>query len=185
MSVPATTKAGTSTWAIDPAHSAVEFSVKHMMVATVKGRFTGLAGTVHLDEANPANSSVEATVDLSTVSTGNEQRDGHLRTDDFFNSEQFKQATFRSTRIEVVDSENAKVYGTLTIRDVTKDVVLDTEFEGQGKDAYGKQRAGFTAQTTINRLDYGVKWNPALETGGVAVSNRVKLIVHVAAVRQD
>jgi polyisoprenoid-binding protein YceI len=170
---------------IDPTHSSAEFAVKHMMVATAKGRFTKLEGAIQLNEASPAASAVTATVDTTSVDTGQAQRDGHLRTDDFFNAEKFPTATFRSTRVEQVDEENAKVYGELTIRDVTKDVVFDVEFEGQGQDAYGKQRAGFTATTAINRLDYGIKWNPALEAGGFAVSNRVKLTLHIAAVKQD
>lgn len=183
----ATTKpqVGTSTWAIDAVHSSAEFAVKHMMVATAKGRFTKLEGTIQLDEANPAASLVNATVDTTSVDTGQPQRDGHLRTDDFFNAEQYPTATFRSTRVEPVDAENAKVYGDLTIRGVTKEIVFDVEYEGQGKDAYGKQRAGFTAQAAFNRLDFGIKWNPALEAGGFAVSNRVKLTLHIAAVRQD
>ena len=185
MTAATTQQVGTSTWVIDPTHSSAEFAVKHMMVATAKGRFTRLEGTIQLDEANPAASAVIATVDTTSVDTGQAQRDGHLRTDDFFNAEQFPTATFRSTRVEPIDAETAKVYGELTIRDVTKDVVFDVEFEGQGKDAYGKQRAGFTATTAINRLDYGIKWNPALEAGGFAVSNRVKLTLHIAAVRQD
>jgi polyisoprenoid-binding protein YceI len=185
MSASTAAKIATGTWVIDPVHSSVEFAVKHMMVATAKGRFTGVAGTITLDEANPAASSVEATIDLSTVDTGNAQRDGHLRTDDFFNAEQHPQAIFRSTRVEPNDDTSAKVYGTLTIRDVTKDVVLDVEFEGQGLDGYGKQRAGFTAEFAINRLDYGIKWNAAMEAGGVALSNRVKMTLHIAAVRQD
>lgn len=174
-----------TTWAIDPVHSSVEFSVKHMMVATAKGRFTKVEGTIQLDEANPANASIVATVDTTSVDTGNAQRDGHLRTDDFFNADQYPVATFRSTRVERIDDERAKVHGDLTIRDVTRPVTFDVEFEGQGQDAYGKQRAGFTAETAINRLDYGIKWNPALEAGGFAVSNRVKLTLHIAAVRQD
>lgn len=185
MSASTTPQVGTGTWVIDPVHSSVEFAVKHMMVATAKGRFTGVSGTVQFDPANPASGSVEATVDLTTVDTGNAQRDGHLRTDDFFNAEKFANATFRSTRVEQIDDDNAKVYGDLTIRDVTKEVVLDVEFEGQGKDGYGKQRAGFTATTAFNRLDFGIKWNPALEAGGFTVSNRVKLTMHIAAVRQD
>ena len=180
-----TPQVSTSTWVIDPVHSFAEFSVKHMMVATAKGRFTTLEGTLQLDEANPANSSVVASIDVASIDTGEPKRDAHLRADDFFNVEQYPRATFRSTRIEPVDDEHAKVYGELTIRNVTRPVVFDVEFEGQGKDAYGQQRAGFTAETAINRLDYGIKWNPALETGGFAVGNRVKLTLHIAAVRQD
>lgn len=185
MSASTTPHVGTGTWVIDPVHSSVEFAIKHMMVATAKGRFTGLAGSIQLDEANPANSSVEATIDLTSVDTGNAQRDGHLRTEDFLGAEQFARATFRSTRIEPIDDTTAKVYGELTIRDVTKDVALDVAFEGQGQDAFGKQLAGFTAETAINRLDFGIKWNQALETGGFALSNRVKLTMHIAAIRQD
>ena len=181
----ATPQVGTSTWAIDPIHSFAEFSVKHMMVATAKGRFTTLEGTLQLDEANPANASVVASIDVASIDTGEPKRDGHLRSDDFFNVEQYPRATFRSTRVEQVDDERAKVYGELTIRDVTKPVVFDVEFEGQGTDAYGNQRAGFTATTAIDRLDYGIKWNPALETGGFVVSNRVKLTLHISAVKQS
>jgi len=180
----ATPQVGASTWVIDPVHSFAEFSVKHMMVATAKGRFTKLEGTLQLDEANPANSSVVASIDISSVDTGEPKRDAHLRADDFFLAEQHPQATFRSTRVEQTDEEHAKVYGDLTIRGVSRPVVLDVEFEGQGKDAYGNQRAGFTVTTAIDRLDYGIKWNPALETGGFVVSNRVKLTLHIAAVKQ-
>ena len=178
------TEAATSTWAIDPVHSFAEFAVKHMMVATAKGRFTTLAGTLQLDAAHPANSSVVASIDIASIDTGEPKRDGHLRTDDFFNAEQHPRATFRSSRVEPVDEEHAKVYGELTIRDVTRPVVFDVEFEGQGTDAYGHQRAGFTATTALDRLDYGIRWNPALETGGFVVSNRVKLTLHISAVKQ-
>lgn len=185
MSANTASQVGTGTWVIDSAHSFAEFAVKHMMVATAKGRFTKLSGTLKFDEANPAASSVEASVDVTSVDTGQPQRDGHLRNDDFFSADQYPEATFRSTRVELDGAEMAKVYGALSIRGITKDVVLDVEFEGQGQDAYGKQRAGFTAQTTINRLDYGIQWNPAIETGGFVVSNRVKLTLNIAAVRQD
>ena len=178
------TQAATGTWVIDPIHSFAEFSVKHMMVATAKGRFTTLEGTLQLDEANPASASVVASIDVASIDTGEPKRDGHLRSDDFFNVEQHPRATFRSTRVEPVDEEHARVYGELTIRDVTRPVVFDVEFEGQGQDAYGNQRAGFTATTAIDRLDYGIKWNPALETGGFVVGNRVKLTLHISAVKQ-
>ncbi len=177
-------QSATGTWVIDPVHSFAEFAVKHMMVATAKGRFTKLEGTLQLDEANPANASVVASIDIASIDTGEPKRDGHLRADDFFNVEQYPRATFRSSRVEPVDEEHAKVYGELTIRGVTRPVVLDVEFEGQGKDAYGNQRAGFTATTAIDRLDYGIKWNPALETGGFVVANRVKLTLHISAVKQ-
>lgn len=174
-----------TTWEIDPTHSFAEFGVKHMMVATAKGRINNIAGVIRLNEVNPAASSVEATADMASIDTSNTQRDQHLRTDDFFNIEQFPTASFRSTSIEVVDRDRAKVHGDLTLRGVTKDVVFDVELEGRGTDAYGKQRVGFNAEATINRLDFGVKWNPAIETGGFVVSDRVKLTINVSAVRSS
>ncbi len=185
MSTTAQPQTGTHTWVIDPVHSAIEFSVKHMMVATAKGRFTKFEGTVTFDPQHPQNTAAVATIEVSSIDTGNDQRDEHLRTNDFFLAEQYPTATFRSTRIALEDDEKAKMYGDLTIRGVTKPIVLDVEFEGQGQDAYGKQRAGFTATTAIDRLDYGINWNPALETGGVVVSNRVKLTINISAIRQD
>ncbi len=177
-------QAGTSTWQLDPAHSSVEFSVKHMMMTTVRGRFKDVTATLTGDRDHPQAAGVEATIDAASIDTGVADRDAHLRGPDFFNAEQYPTATFRSTRVEPVDDEHAKIYGELTIRDVTRPVVLDVEYEGQGKDAYGNQRAGFTATTTINRLEYGLKWNPLLETGGAVVSDRVKLTLHIAAVKQ-
>ncbi len=180
-----TTAAATTTWAIDPVHSIAEFSVKHMMISTVKGRFRTVAGTIQLDEANPANSSVTAEIDVASIETGEAQRDGHLRSDDFFNAEQYPQLTFRSTRIEKKSDEEWKIAGQLTIRDVTQDVTLDTEYSGQITDPYGKQRAGFTAETTLSRKEFGLKWNALLETGGAVVSDRVKVTLHLEAIRQD
>lgn len=175
----------TTTWSIDSAHSSAEFSVKHMMVATARGRIATISGSIALDEANPAASSVEASADLSSIDTGNAQRDQHLRADDFFNTEQYPTATFRSTRVEVRDAEHAMVYGELTVRGISQEVAFDVELEGRGLDAYGKERLGLTAETSINRLDFGVKWNPAIETGGVVLGNRVRITLHVSAVRQD
>ena len=175
--------AGTSTWNIDGAHSIVEFAVKHMMVSTVKGRFKDVKGTVHIDESDPARSRVEAAVDVASVDTGAEQRDEHLRSDDFFNAAEYPQITFRSTGVSGA-GEDWKVEGDLTIRDVTRPVVLDLEFEGRGPDAYGGERAGFTATTKINRRDFGVNWNGLIEAGGVVVSDTVKISLHIQAVRQ-
>lgn len=178
-------RTATTTWTIDPAHSSAEFSVKHMMVATARGRITTISGVITLNEGNPIASSVEASADLSSIDTGNAQRDQHLRTDDFFSIEQFPTATFRSTRVEVQDAERGKVYGELTVRGMSREVAFDVELEGRGLDAYGKERIGFTAKTNINRLDYGVKWNPAIETGGVVLGNRVRITLHLSAIRQD
>ncbi len=175
----------TGTWQIDAVHSTVGFAAKHAMVATTRGRFETYTGGATIDVTDVDGSSLWVDIDAASVSTGNEQRDGHLKSADFFHVEQHPRATFRSTRVEQTDEEHAKVYGDLTIRGVTRPVVLDVEFEGQGKDAYGNQRAGFTATTAIDRLDYGIKWNPALETGGFVVSNRVKLTLHISAVKQS
>lgn len=171
------------TWNIDATHSIAEFAVRHMMVSTVKGRFGRLEGAIEGDESNPAASSVRATIDVASIDTHDEQRDGHLRSDDFFNAEKYPSITFVSKRVEPVDAENFRVIGDLTIRDVTKEVVLDTEFEGQVRDPYGNQRAGFTATTQINRRDFGVSFNGALETGGMIVADKVKITLHIEAVR--
>jgi polyisoprenoid-binding protein YceI len=177
------TQAGLSTWTIDPTHTIAEFAVKHMMVSTVKGRFRELSGAIQLDEADPTRSSVEVEIETASVDTALEERDNHLRSDDFFNAERFPKITFRSTEIDRLDDENYLVTGHLTIRDVTKEVVLATEFEGQGPDAFGGYRAGFTATTTINRKDFGLNWNAFIEAGGVAVGDK-KITLHVEAIRQ-
>jgi polyisoprenoid-binding protein YceI len=178
--------AGTSTWTIDAVHSSAEFAVKHMMVSTVKGRFSGVEGTLRIDEARPEASTIEAAIDVASVDTGVEQRDAHLRSDDFFNAEQFPKISFRSTKIERADNAPTwKLTGDLTIRDVTRSVVLDVVEDGRGADAYGNDRAGFTAETKISRKDFGVKWNQLIETGGVAVGDTVKITLNIAAVRQN
>jgi polyisoprenoid-binding protein YceI len=178
-------KAGTdvSTWTIDGAHSSAEFAVKHMMVSTVKGRFRSVAGTLQIDEADPTRSSIEASIDVASVDTGAEQRDEHLRSDDFFNVEAYPAITFRGTRISGAGDE-WKLDGDLTIRDVTRPVSLDVEFEGKGPDAFGGERAGFAATTKINRRDFGVNWNGLIEAGGVVVSDTVKITLNIEAVKQ-
>jgi polyisoprenoid-binding protein YceI len=183
LQTPETAAAATSTWAIDPTHSTAEFAVKHMMVSTVKGRFKSLSGTVQVDEADPTRSVVEAAIDVASVDTGAEQRDEHLRSDDFFNAERFPQITFRSTRIGGKD-DAWKLEGDLTIRDVTKPVALHVEFEGRAPDAYGGERAGFIATTKIRRSEFGVNWNSLIEAGGVAVSDTVKITLNIELVRQ-
>lgn len=175
---------GAGTWTIDGTHSAAEFAVKHMMVSTVKGRFKNLTGTLHIDGANPAASRIEAAIDVASVDTGAEQRDEHLRSDDFFNAAQYPEIKFRSTGISG-KGDDWKMEGELTIRDVTRPVALDVEFEGRGPDAYGGERAGFTATTKINRKDFGVNWNGLIEAGGVVVSDTVKITLNIEAVRQS
>ena len=178
-----TTQTAISTWNIDASHSIAEFAVKHMMIATAKGRFATLEGAIEIDEANPLASSASASIDVASIDTKDEQRDAHLRSDDFFNAEKFPKITFASKRVERVDADNYRVLGDLTIRDVTKEVVLDTEFGGQVADPWGNQRAGFMATTQVNRKEFGLKWNNLLETGAVAVGDKVKITLHIEAVR--
>src|SRR5713101_6970696 len=178
------TQTATSTWTIDPTHSIAEFAVKHLVITTVKGRFRDLEGTLHIDEVQPENSSVEATIDVASIDTNVPDRDAHLRSDDFFNAEKFPKIIFRSTRIERVNDANYKVHGDLTIRDVTREVVLDTEFEGQIDDPRANRRAGLTAATQISRKEFGVKWNQLIEAGGAMVGDNVKITLHIEAVRQ-
>src|SRR5262245_48278852 len=180
-----TTQTAVTTWSIDPTHSSAEFAVKHMMISTVKGQFGSLEGTLTIDEADPANSSAHASIDVASIDTREPQRDAHLRSDDFFNAEKHPTITFHSTRVEKVDDERWKVHGDLTIRDVTLPVTLDTEFEGQTVDFQGKHRAGFTAETAISRKEFGLKWNALLETGGAVVGDRVKITLHIEAVREE
>jgi polyisoprenoid-binding protein YceI len=176
-----TAPATRSIWQIDPAHTLVEFAVRHMMVSTVKGRFTGVKGTIAVDPANPAASTVEAEIDVKTVVTGADQRDQHLLTSDFFEVEKYPTITFTSTRIEPQGEERAKVYGNLTLHGVTKEVVLDTELTGVGKNPWGKEVAGFEGRTSISRKDFGLGFNVALETGGVLLGDTIRIEISVEA----
>lgn len=173
-----------ATWTIDKTHSNVDFSVKHLMVTTVRGHFRDFEGSIYIDEDNIANSTVEASIDVSSVDTNMPDRDNHLRSDDFFNAEKFPKITFKSTRVEAGGDRHAKVYGDLTIRDITRQVVLDTEFEGRIDDPWGNERAAFTAKTKISRNDFNVRWNQALETGGLVVGDEVKITLSVEAIRE-
>jgi polyisoprenoid-binding protein YceI len=173
----------TTTWKVDPVHSNVEFAVRYAMLSTVRGHFSNFEGTITLDPENPANSKAVGTIDAASIDTGNEQRDGHLRTGDFFEVEQYPNITFESTRIEP-SGDRWKVYGNLTIRGVTREVVLNTEYLGQMKDAWGNERAGFEASTEINRKAFGLNWNAPLEqAGGMLVSDNVKLNLNISAIQ--
>ena len=177
----AATQAPVHTWSIDPSHSLAEFSVRHMMVSTVKGRFTNLSGSITFDPANLAASAVTAVIETNSITTSDEQRDAHLRSADFFDAETFPTITFQSTRVEPVSNERVRIVGNLTIRDATHEVVLDAELNGQGTNPWGKQVVGFSAQTSINRKDFGLNWNVALEAGGVLVSDTIKIALEVEA----
>ena len=183
-SVSTQTRERTTTWSIDPSHSLVEFSAKHMMFATVKGRFTGIRGTIVDHHDDPTKSSVEAEIDAASLTTGDPQRDAHLKSPDFLDVECYPTITFRSTRIEG-PREHFKVTGELSLHGVTREVTLDTEFNGRGINPYGKEVAGFSASTQLNRKDFGLNWNVALETGGVLVGDTIKVNIEVEAVRQD
>jgi polyisoprenoid-binding protein YceI len=172
-----------TTWQIDPAHTEVGFSVKHLMISTVRGRFAGVKGTIVFDEVNPASSSAEVEIDTATIDTRAEQRDAHLRSADFFEVEKYPTMTFRSRRVERLGNGRYRIIGDLTIRDVTREVVLDATDEGRGRDPWGGDRLGFSATTTIDRSDFGLTWNQALETGGVLVSNEIKISIDIEAVR--
>jgi polyisoprenoid-binding protein YceI len=171
-------------WTIDTAHSSVEFSVKHMMIATVRGRFTEFAGTVVLNEQNPEASSAEGWVEINSVDTRDAARDAHLRSGDFFDAEAHPRMTFRSTRIRRTGGDSFKVAGEMTIRGVTREVVFDVTYEGENMDPWGNRRRGFTAQTSFNRKDFGLTWNVALETGGVLVAEQVKVNVEMELIYQ-
>ena len=173
-------------WMIDPAHTQVEFGVKHMMFTTVRGQFAAFEGSVDYDATNPAASGVSVTIDASSIDTGVEDRDAHLRSGDFFDVEQFPQITFRSTAVEgsLEQGGSFRIIGDLTIRGETREVALDASFDGTGTDPWGGTRAGFTAKTKIDRRDFGLTWNQALETGGVLVGHDITISLQVQAVLQ-
>lgn len=168
------------TWDIDASHSDVSFSVRHMMVSKVKGNFARFSGEL-VTADNVLDSSVSADIELDSIDTRNEQRDGHIRTADFFDVENFPTMTYRSTGIRE-DGGAYIVNGELTLRGVTKSVPLRLELNGFGPDAYGGVRAGFTGTTEINRTDFGVNWNGAIEAGGVVVSEKVAITLEIEAV---
>jgi polyisoprenoid-binding protein YceI len=179
---------GIPTWHLDPAHSSVEFSVKHMMMTTVRGRFKAVTATLTGDRDHPEDAGVEATIEVPSIDTGVADRDAHLRGTDFFDADRFPQITFRSTRIENPPREEGdrfRVVGDLVIRDSAMEVTLDCEYQGRGTDPWGKTRAGFSFRTEIDRREWGLKWNQAIETGGVLVANKVRIEGEVQFVRQD
>jgi polyisoprenoid-binding protein YceI len=173
-----------STWTIDPAHSHVAFAIKHLMIATVRGRFTQMHGTVTVDESDPASASIDITIPTASVFTGDEKRDGHLRSPDFFDVERYPNMTFGSKRVEARSNEAFRVVGDLTIRGVTREVTLDVQMLGRAKDPWGQEHTAFEATTRINRGDYGLTWNAALETGGVLVGDEVNISIEVQLLRQ-
>ncbi len=181
------TETGISTWKLDAAHTLVGFSAKHMMFTTVRGKFNEVEGTIVVNADDPNGSSVEVTIPAASIDTGVEQRDGHLKSADFLDVEHYPTITFRSKRVEGAanrEGDRFKVIGDLTIRGETREVTLDATYDGEGKDPWGGTRAGFSATTKIDRRDWGLTWNAALETGGVLVSNELKIEIEAQAVKQ-
>ena len=178
----------TISWQIDPAHSSVEFAVKHMMFTTVRGRFKDVKGTIEIDDENPDRSTVNVEIAAASIDTGTADRDGHLRSADFLDVENHPTITFRSKRVDGAarkEGDRFKMTGDLTIRGTTMEVTLESQYEGTGKDPWGGTRSGARATASIDRRDWGLKWNQALETGGILVANEVKIEVEVQAVRQQ
>ncbi|HEX8002253.1 MAG TPA: YceI family protein [Mycobacteriales bacterium] len=176
----------TGTWDIDPSHSSLEFAAKHAMVTTVRGRFSAFTGTLYLDAADPSKSTAEVTIDVASLDSRSDQRDEHLRSGDFFDVANHPTITFKSTRAAAGKNDDEyRLWGDLTIRGVSREVELAITFTGSAQDPWGKLRAGFEGSTTVNRKDWGLTWNVALEAGGILVSDKVKLSLDIAAVKRE
>jgi polyisoprenoid-binding protein YceI len=174
----------TQTWQIDSSHSGIHFSVRHLVIAKVRGQFSRWTGAVELPEGELAQGSVAVTIDASSIDTGVADRDAHLRSADFFDVATYPELTFKSRRVEALGGARLKVIGDLTLHGATREVVLDVETTGQTKDPWGNVRIGFAARTSLDRKDFGLTWNQALETGGVLVGERVDIEIEIEAVRQ-
>ena len=173
-----------TTWTIDSSHAEIGFAVRHLTIATVRGRFGAVSGTVTVDETNPSNSKIDVTVDVTSVDTRQEMRDNHLRSPDFFDVATYPTMHFVSKRVEGDIDGEFRVVGDLTVRGVMRQVTLTANLEGRTRDPWGNERAGFSAGGKINRHDFGLTWNQALESGGVMVSDEVKLTIDVELVHQ-
>jgi polyisoprenoid-binding protein YceI len=178
--------AATTTWQIDPAHTAAGFSVKHMMIATVRGQFKGVTGTVNWDDQDLSNSIVDVTIDANTVDTGEPKRDTDLKSANFLDVAHYPAITFKSTKIERISAAKLRVAGNLTIHGITKPVVLDVEGpSGAIKDPYGNTRVALNATTTVNRMDYGVKWNAKMDGGGIVVGDDVNINIDLEMIKKE
>jgi len=184
MSTLATSQTSTTTWNLDPVHSAAEFKVKHMMISNVKGRFPKVSGTLTLDESDLTRSHVEASIEAASIETSDPQRDAHLKSADFFDVEKFPTLTFKSTRISQVGDGELSMAGDLTLHGITRSVVFTVEGPtAPGKDPWGNTRMGASATTKINRKDFGLNWNAALETGGILVGEEVTITLDVQFIK--
>jgi polyisoprenoid-binding protein YceI len=171
-------------WQIDPAHSQIQFSVRHMMISNVRGRFENFTGAIEFDEKSSSHSQVEVQIETASINTREPKRDDHLKSPDFLNAEKYPHLSFKSKRIEKIDDSHARVIGDLTIRDVTKEVTLEVEYAGQAKSPWSTVSAGFSATAKINRKDWGLTWNQALETGGVLVGEEINVNIDLEIVKQ-
>jgi polyisoprenoid-binding protein YceI len=175
----------TERWEIDSGHSGVHFSVRHMVLAKVRGKFTRWSGAVLAEDGDEARASVEVVIDASSIDTGVADRDAHLKSADFLDVARYPEITFKAERSERLAPERLRVPGVLTIHGVSRPVVLDVEYAGRTKDPWGHERAGFTAKTSIDRADFGLTWNQVLEAGGVVVGDRVDIEIEVEAVKRE
>ncbi|GMU67142.1 MAG: polyisoprenoid-binding protein [Acidobacteriota bacterium] len=175
----------TQTWQIDSAHSGIHFSVRHLVIAKVRGQFGRWNGTLTVPDGDFTKATAEVTIDATSIDTGVADRDAHLRSADFFDVENHPEITFRSRRLEKRTGDRFALVGDLTIRGTTREVTLDVESAGQTQDPWGNQRAAFSAKTSVDRKSFGLTWNQALETGGVMVGDRVEIEIEVEAVRQE
>jgi polyisoprenoid-binding protein YceI len=171
-------------WNIDIGHSAIHFSVRHMVVSKTRGRFTRWSGKISFDPASPSASSVQVTIDPASIDTAEAQRDAHLKSPDFFDVEKYPQATFRSTTVEESGKDSYRITGELTLHGVTRPVVLNAVFEGSAKDPWGGERAGFAATASVDRREFGLGWNKVLEAGGVLVGDKIELTLEIEALKQ-
>jgi polyisoprenoid-binding protein YceI len=185
MSTTTVPAALTGSYTIDPTHSRIGFVARHAMVTKVRGSFNEFEGSGYFDAENPANSKAELTIQAASIDTRNADRDGHLKSNDFFDMETYPEIRFASTAVEKVGADEYRVTGDLTIKGVTKPVTVDFAYTGTAVDPYGNTRVGFEGKTTVNRKDWGVSWNAALEAGGVLVSEKVTLEFEVSAIRTD
>jgi polyisoprenoid-binding protein YceI len=177
-------RAATTTWTIDPAHTVAGFGVRHLMISRVKGRFASVQGTIEVDGGDAETAEIDVTIDAASIDTREEKRDTHLRSADFFDVERFPHLRFVSDSVRRTGEDELEVRGKLTIRDVTRDVTLRVEELGTAQDPWGGHRAGYSATTTVDRKDFGLTWNQALEAGGVLVGDEVKIELDVQLVRQ-
>ena len=170
-------------WQIDPAHSHISFSVRHMMISKVRGFFDSFSGTIDFNEENPVNTVVDVTLDAASINTRDEKRDGHLKSPDFLNAEQYPNLTFIGKRVEQDDANNGRLIGDLTILDTTHEVALDVHYTGIAKSPYGSESAGFQASTSISRKAWGLEWNVALETGGWLVGDKINIDIELEIIK--